>query len=156
MLFRSDQRFVDLVHVSGTLHDVGKIGVPDDILKKDGKLTDEEFDHINRHPVLGAKTVGQIPQLKDALPGVVSHHERWDGRGYPDKLKGEEIPLVARILAIADTFDAMTSDRPYRKGMLADVAVAEICRQSGSQFDPDLIGGFLQSIGRFEERDLAT
>lgn len=143
-----DKGFVDLVYVSGTLHDVGKIGVPDHVLKKEGRLTDEELAAIRKHPELGEKIVAQIPQLKDALPGVRWHHERWDGKGYPDGLAGEDIPLLARILAIADTYDAMTSDRPYRKGMPEQVAVDEIVRNAGAQFDPSLIEGFLNSVGR--------
>jgi len=143
-----DKGFIDLVYLTGTLHDVGKIGIPDHILKKDAKLTDEEFAIVKRHPDLGAKIVSQIPQLKDALPGVRWHHERWDGRGYPDGLAGENIPLLARILALADTFDAMTSDRPYRKGMPESVAIDEIVRNAGVQFDPGLIDAFLSSVGK--------
>ncbi len=137
-----DAGFVELVHVSGTLHDVGKIGVPDSVLKKTDKLTDEEFEEIKKHPALGEKIVGQLPMLKDALPGVRHHHERWDGKGYPDQLAGEDIPLLARILAVADTYDAMTSDRPYRKGMPVAVARRIMLENSGTQFDPALLPVF--------------
>lgn len=134
-----DDGFVELVYTTGTLHDVGKIGVPDSILKKAEKLTDEEFEEIKKHPALGEKIVGQLPTLNDVLPGVRHHHERWDGKGYPDGLSGEEIPLLARILAVADTYDAMTSDRPYRKGMPVETAVRLLREGSGSQFDPNLV-----------------
>lgn len=139
-----DSGFVELVYMTGTLHDVGKIGVPDVALKKPSHLTDEEFEMIKQHPVLGEKIVGQIPQLRDTLPGIRNHHERWDGRGYPDKMAGEEIPLIARILAVADTYDAMTSDRPYRKGLPVEVALAEIEKGAGTQFDPELARLFVR------------
>lgn len=145
-----DPGFIDLVYVTGTLHDVGKIGVPDVALKKEGKLTDEEFDMIKLHPGLGEKIVGQIPQLHDTLQGIRSHHERWDGRGYPDSLEGESIPLIARILAVADTFDAMTSDRPYRKGMDIRIAEEEIRKCAGRQFDPEIAVVFADFLSRFE------
>ena len=139
-----DSGFVDLVFITGTLHDVGKIGTPDSILKKQGKLTDDEFLEIAKHPVLGEKIVSQIPQLRDSLPGIRHHHERWDGRGYPDKLSQDSIPLIARVLAVADTYDAMTSDRPYRKGLSHDIAFKEIERGAGTQFDPYLVEVFLR------------
>ena len=138
-----DEGYVNLVHTSGTLHDVGKIGVPDVVLKKTERLSDEEFAMIKRHPELGEKIVAQIPQLRDTLPGIRHHHERWDGTGYPDGLAGAEIPLVARILAVADSYDAMTSDRSYRKGMAHEVAVEQIIKGAGKQFDPDLVFKFV-------------
>lgn len=143
---------LELVYVTGTLHDVGKIGVPDHVLKKQDKLTDEEFEEIKKHPALGEKIVSQLPVLKDTLPGIRSHHERWDGRGYPDGLAGQEISLLARILAIADTFDAMTSDRPYRKGLPVSVAVEVITKGAGSQFDPSLMDAFLAWVAPFEQK----
>ncbi len=141
-----DSGFVDLVFVTGTLHDVGKIGVPDAALKKPGKLTDEEFEMIKLHPALGEKIVSQIPELADTIPGIRGHHERYDGRGYPDGLAGEEIPLTARILAVADTYDAMTSDRPYRKGLDRAIAFDAILQGSGSQFDPELAAQFVDMM----------
>ncbi len=133
---------IDLVYTTGTLHDVGKIGVPDAILKKPAALDAEERAVMQTHPVLGEVIVRKAPQLAATLPGVRHHHERWDGRGYPDGLKAEAIPLIARLLAVADTFDAMTSDRPYRKGMALEIALAEIVKGAGSQFDPELAPAF--------------
>ena len=130
--------------MTGTLHDVGKIGVPDEILKKTGKLTDAEFAMVKLHPELGERIVSQIPQLKETLTGIRNHHERWDGRGYPDGLAGEQIPILARILAVADTFDAMTSDRPYRPGMPIGRALDEIERGAGTQFDPEYAIRFVE------------
>jgi diguanylate cyclase (GGDEF)-like protein len=138
-----DSGFVDLVFVTGTLHDVGKIGVPDAALKKPGKLTDEEFEMIKIHPALGEKIVSQIPELADTIPGIRSHHERYDGRGYPDRLAGEQIPLIGRILAVADTYDAMTSDRPYRKGLDPSIAFEAIINGKGTQFDPEFAEQFV-------------
>lgn len=132
------QAEVELIYTTGTLHDVGKIGVPDAILKKPGRLDDDERAIMETHPALGELIVRKAPQLAATLPGVRHHHERWDGKGYPDGLAGEMIPLIARLLAIADTFDAMTSDRPYRKGLGWDVALEEIARGAGTQFDPAL------------------
>ena len=127
---------IDLIFTTGTLHDVGKIGVPDAVLKKPGRLDDEERAIMETHPVLGEVIVKKAPQLAATLPGVRSHHERWDGKGYPDRLAGDDIPLLARILALADTFDAMTSDRPYRKGLTFETALEEVEKCSGTQFDP--------------------
>ncbi|MBV6458522.1 MAG: hypothetical protein HONBIEJF_01652 [Fimbriimonadaceae bacterium] len=139
-----DAGFVELVYMCGTLHDVGKIGVPDSVLKKQAKLTDEEFDFIKKHPEAGERIVAQIPTLRDALPGIRSHHERWDGKGYPDGLEAENIPLLGRILAVADTYDAMTSDRPYRKGLPISVALDEIRKSAGTQLDPELALKFVE------------
>jgi diguanylate cyclase (GGDEF)-like protein len=139
-----DQGFLDLIYLTGTLHDVGKIGVPDRALKKAGKLDDEEFEMIKLHPGLGEKIVSQIPELVDTLPGIRHHHERFDGRGYPDRLVGAEISDMARILAIADTFDAMTSNRPYRNGLPEHVALEEIEKNAGTQFDPEFAIRFVE------------
>jgi HD-GYP domain-containing protein (c-di-GMP phosphodiesterase class II) len=134
---------VEDVRIAGTLHDVGKIGVPDAILAKQGRLTDVERDIMETHPVLGEVIVRKAPQLGAMLAGVRSHHERWDGRGYPDRLQGEQIPLMARIIAIADTYDAITSVRPYREPLSEQEALEEIARHSGRQFDPVLVQHFL-------------
>jgi ribonuclease P protein subunit RPR2 len=125
------------------LHDIGKVGVPEHVLRKPGPLTDAEWDVMREHPAIGAQIVEPIGFLSGAVDIVRSHHERWDGRGYPRGLRGEEIPLAARIFSIADSFDAMTSDRPYRAAMPLDQALAEIEDGAGSQFDPEVAQAFL-------------
>ncbi len=132
------------VYLCGLLHDIGKIGVPEFVLRKPGRLTEEEFAKIKRHPVVGATILDGIHELGDVVPGVVHHHERYDGRGYPHGLKGPEIPFYARVLTVADTFDAMTSARPYRKALSVQVAVDELHRHAGAQFDPAIVEAFLQ------------
>ncbi len=134
---------VDLIRIGTPLHDIGKIGIDDAILRKPDKLTPEEFKKMQEHTVMGAKIVETVPDLRPIIPIVRSHHERWDGRGYPDGLGGEAIHPLARVVALADAFDAMTSDRPYRKGMPAAVAFAEIERMAGKQFDPVFAAAFL-------------
>ena len=125
------------------LHDIGKIGVPDHILRKPGALTDAEWTTMKTHPDLGAKIIAAIPFLEEVAVIIRAHHERWDGNGYPEGLAGESIPLGARIFAVADSFDAMTSDRPYRRGRALEESFAEIERCSGSQFDPAVVRAFL-------------
>jgi putative nucleotidyltransferase with HDIG domain len=134
---------VELIRIGTPLHDVGKIGIDDAILRKPDKLTAEEFDVMKTHTTKGAEIIATIPDLADVLPIVRSHHERWDGRGYPDRLAGQAISPLARVVSLADAFDAMTSDRPYRKGMAASVAFAEIEKQAGMQFDPVFAAAFL-------------
>jgi HD-GYP domain-containing protein (c-di-GMP phosphodiesterase class II) len=136
---------VERVYMSGLLHDVGKIGVPEAVLQKTGKLTPEEFEEIKKHPAIGAKILADVRQLEDVIPGVLYHHERYDGRGYPAGLAGRDIPLMGRLICLADCFDAMTSSRTYRKAMPVEVALTEIRRCSGTQFDPELADAFLQS-----------
>jgi HD-GYP domain-containing protein (c-di-GMP phosphodiesterase class II) len=125
------------------LHDIGKIGIDDAILRKPGGLTPREFEIMKTHTTKGAAIIGTIPDLAPIVPIVRSHHERWDGRGYPDGLAGENISRLARIVAVADTFDAMTSDRPYRTGMAMEIALAELKKHSGSQFDPECVDAFV-------------
>jgi len=137
-----DEEAINRVEVAGMLHDVGKIGMPDSILNKPSRLTDDEMAIIKTHPELSAQIINST-SLKDVVPAVRSHHERWDGNGYPNGLKGKQIPLEARILAIADTYDAMITDRPYRKGLPVDDAITEIKRSAGTQLDPELVGHFL-------------
>jgi putative nucleotidyltransferase with HDIG domain len=135
---------VELIRIGTPLHDLGKIGIADAILRKLGRLTPEEFRVMMTHTTRGAEIVERIPDLAEVVLIVRSHHERWDGGGYPDSLKGEEIPYLARVVAVADTFDAMTYDTPYRRGQVAEVAFAEIERQRGKQFDPAIVTAFLQ------------
>ncbi|MCH1624269.1 HD-GYP domain-containing protein [Ferdinandcohnia quinoae] len=121
------------------LHDIGKVNIPDHILMKPSKLTNEEFDVIKTHPVVGAEAVKNVEGLKDNICVIRSHHERWDGKGYPDQLAGENIPLQARIAAIADAFDAMTSSRSYRNALPIEEAYSRIIEGQGTQFDPELV-----------------
>ena len=126
------------------LHDIGKIGIPDGILLKPGPLEPAERTEMQRHPALGSGIIARIPYLRGtALQIVAAHHERWDGLGYPNGLRGEQIPLAARIFALADTYDAMTNDRPYRRALTTADALAEIERCSGTQFDPAIVATFL-------------
>lgn len=127
------------IQLSGQLHDVGKIGVSDLLLKKPGALTVEEFAAIQQHPEIGEHMLSSVPFLKDILPAVRHHHERWDGRGYPDGLRAQQIPMEATILCVADAFDAMTSDRPYRAALSADEALTRVRDGSGTQFSPDVV-----------------
>jgi len=134
----------DILQLAGLLHDVGKIGVPEWVLNKPGELTDDEFALVMRHPVHGAEIISNIqsPHVPEVAASVLHHHERWDGSGYPGGLKGEESPRVARILALADAFDAMTSDRPYRKGYEMEQAARVVRDCSGTQFDPAVVEVF--------------
>ena len=131
------------VYLSGLLHDVGKIGVPEAVLTKPGKLTAEEFDAIKKHPEIGAQILGNIKLLQDIIPGVLYHHERWDGRGYPHQVAGEEIPLMGRIICVADSFDAMSSTRTYRAALTIETVLEEIKNCAGTQFDPALAKVFV-------------
>ncbi|MBB6051922.1 HD-GYP domain-containing protein (c-di-GMP phosphodiesterase class II) [Armatimonas rosea] len=137
------QEQVERIHTIGTLHDVGKIGIPDSVLLKPGPLDPDERKVMESHAVRSEELIRNVPSLVATLPGIRHHHERWDGKGYPDGLAGEEIPLDARVLALADTFDALTSDRPYRKGWDFARALAEIERCAGTQFDPALVPYFI-------------
>jgi HD-GYP domain-containing protein (c-di-GMP phosphodiesterase class II) len=134
------------IYVAGLLHDIGKIGVPDQILRKEGRLTPEEFDEIKKHPAIGYDILRGLGKLAYVLPGVLHHHERIDGQGYPHGLAGESIPLEARILAVADSWDAMTSARPYRQAMPFAKAESILNEGRGSQWDPAIIHSFLSII----------
>lgn len=134
------------IYLSGILHDIGKIGIPDSVLLKPGKLTDEEFDVIKQHPTIGHRIVKRLGQLEFTLPGVLHHHERWDGNGYPHGLRGNSIPLMARIMAVADAFDAMTSCRPYRKAMPTEKACSILYGGAGEQWDAEIVECFKKWI----------
>ena len=136
----------DLLERAGLLHDIGKIGVPEKVLLKPSGLTDSEFEVVKEHSGVGADIVEAIPFLQEICPAVRHHHEHWDGSGYPDGLKGEEIPRLARVLAVADAFDAMTSHRPYRKAMPIRAARAELLKHRGVQFDPQAVDAMLEAL----------
>ena len=138
-----DSATVERIHLSGLLHDVGKIGIPEAVLCKPGKLTNEEYDVIKTHPEIGGTILQDIRQMADLIPGVLHHHERWDGRGYPFGLEGRKISLFGRILCLADSFDAMSSTRTYRAAMPLDEVLEEVRRCSGSQFDPEWVEPFM-------------
>ena len=139
-----DEKEIRILGREGLLHDIGKIGIPDAVLNKPGRLTDEEFTIIKSHTVVGDKILGHSGSLTDAAQVAHHHHERYDGRGYPDHLRGEEIPLHARLVAIADAYDAMRSDRIYRTGLAPDVIRSEMIKGRGTQFDPELLDDFLE------------
>ena len=126
------------------LHDIGKLGVPDAVLLKPGRLTADEWAMMKRHPEIGAEILANVPFLDEALRVVRHHHERWDGGGYPNGLRGEEIPLWARIFAVVDTVDAMTSERPYQRARPLDDALAEVLANAGKQFDPVCARAFVE------------
>jgi HD-GYP domain-containing protein (c-di-GMP phosphodiesterase class II) len=128
------------------VHDLGKIGISNSILLKDGKLTPEEMAVMQTHPRIGVEVLQKYHNFRNALPVVLHHHERYDGKGYPDGLAGEAIPLSAHIVAHADAFDAMTSDRPYRKGMRPEVALQRVIEATGTQFNPTIAGVFVAMI----------
>ena len=137
---------LEILKLSAILHDVGKIGVEDRILRKPGNLDDEEAKIMKMHPLLGAEIMRHIRQLKDLIPGMLHHHERPDGKGYPEGLKGMDIPIVARIISAADTYDAMTTNRPYRKGLSRQTAIDEIKKEAGTQFDKEVAEAFVKAF----------
>ena len=151
---------LNTIYLSGLLHDIGKIGIDDNVLRKPGPLTPEELEHIKTHPELGCRILDGVKQLDQVLPVVRHHHEAWNGGGYPDGLKGEECPFLARIVAVADSIDAMSSDRPYRKGM-PDEKLDSILRDgAGKQWDAQVIEAAfrvrdeLRRIGQTERKPL--
>ncbi len=134
------------VRIAAILHDVGKLGIRDDILKKPSGLTEEEYAVMRRHPEIGSQIMAPIRMLKDIIPGIRNHHETWDGKGYPDGLKADEIPLVARIIGVADTFDAMTTNRPYQRAMALRDVVARMGQMAGTRFDPKVIESLMAAV----------
>ncbi|MHB8842049.1 MAG: HD-GYP domain-containing protein [Candidatus Aquicultor sp.] len=147
---------IERAYIGGLLHDIGKIGIPGAILKKPASLTDEEFATIKEHPYKGLEITQPIDALINVSDIVIYHHERFDGRGYPLGLGGENIPLLARIAALADAFDAMTSDRPYRRGMPVEKALADIEQNKGTQFDPTLAAHFITMVQNKQQREYAV
>ena len=136
---------IERIQIAALLHDVGKIGIKDEILQKPSMLTDEEFEIMKQHPELGGDIISQIPQLKDVIPGIRYHHESLDGSGYPRGLKGEQIPLSARIIGVADAFDAMTTERPYQKPFSAEAALEIIKKKAGTKFDARVVDAFIRA-----------
>lgn len=137
---------LELLRMIANLHDIGKVGIDQDILNKPGKLTDEEFAIIKRHPEIGYRLLSDVPEYREIAYDILSHHERFDGKGYPNGLVGTNIPLRARIVSVADAYDAMTSDRPYRKALSKEVAIEELKKNSGTQFDPEIVDCFLEVL----------
>jgi putative nucleotidyltransferase with HDIG domain len=141
-------REVELIRLAARVHDLGKIAVPDEVLHKQGRLTDAEFALMKKHPETGAEILAKFPQYKRGRELVLAHHERMDGRGYPRGLSGSAIPLGARIIAVADAWDAMTSDRPYRTALDPDVALGELLRGRGTQWDTEVVDAFALTLPR--------
>jgi putative two-component system response regulator len=144
-----DEKQQEMIFMMGLLHDVGKIGVPDEVINKPGRLTDQEFALIKKHPDIGGKILGNIKEMPELAAGAKWHHERYDGRGYPEGLSGEAIPEEARIIAVADAYDAMTSNRSYRGALPQDIVREEIGKGKGSQFDPIFADILLDMIDEF-------
>ncbi len=143
---------IELLKIGGLFHDIGKIGIPDNILLKSEKLTDNEYNEIKNHPLIGAHILENSNIFENIIPIVLCHHEKYDGTGYPQKLKGKNIPFLARIVAIADSYDAMTSKRAYRSALPIDIVKLELKKYSGTQFDPKIVAAFLDILeNNFDE-----
>jgi len=141
-----DEKAIETIRISALLHDIGKIGVDDKVLKKPGFLTPEEFEVMKQHTVKGANIMKSIEQMREMIPGMKYHHEQWDGNGYPDRLKGETIPLIARIISVADTFDAMTTNRPYQKAMNLEFTLQKIKDNARIKYDPQVVEALMQAV----------
>jgi HD-GYP domain-containing protein (c-di-GMP phosphodiesterase class II) len=133
------------IYLAGLLHDIGKIGIAQSVLRKPGKLSDEEFRHIKTHTEIGHRILRDLKKLDNILPVILHHHEAWDGGGYPLHLQSEAIPLAARIIAVADSYDAMSSDRPYRPGMPDEKIDEVLCNGAGRQWDPEVVAAFFRA-----------
>jgi len=144
----SSSKFVTMLKIAGQLHDFGKIGVREHILTKQGRLNESEKKAMDEHPVIGAQILGKFKSFADIVPGIRHHHEHYNGNGYPAGLKGEGIPMVGRIIAVADAYDAMTTDRPYRVKLDHREALVELEQHAGTQFDPGVVGAFIRAVGR--------
>jgi len=140
-----EEEQIHRVYLAGLLHDIGKVGIDEAILRKKGRLTHQELNHIRAHPSIGAGILGEIKQMRDIVPGVLCHHERVDGKGYPNGLIGEQIPRIGKIVGLADSFDAMTSKRTYRDALSVEQAIAEIKDGLGTQFDEEIGSVFINS-----------
>lgn len=140
------EKEIQTIRIAALLHDVGKIGIDDKVLKKPGFLTPEEFEVMKQHPVKGANIMKSIEQMREMIPGMKYHHEQWDGNGYPDRLKGEEIPLVARIISVADTFDAMTTNRPYQKAINLEFTLQKIKENAGIKYDIRVVDALIKAV----------
>lgn len=139
-----DDKFFEQLHIAGLLHDIGKIGISENILNKQGPLDEEEWKKMKEHPLVGVTILKPIKELESAILGVKYHHENYDGTGYPEGLRGDQIPIIASIIAVADSFDAMTHDRPYRSGMTKEKAIDELNRVSGKQLNPNVVSAFTE------------
>ena len=137
---------IQTARVAGLLHDIGKIGIQDDILKKKGKLTKEEYEVIKTHVEKSVEMIRFPPHMNYVIPAVLSHHERYDGKGYPNGIKGKEIPILGRILAVCDSFDAMVSRRAYKEKLSVEYAIGELENGKGTQFDPDVAQAFIELV----------
>ncbi|AFM00059.1 MULTISPECIES: HD-GYP domain-containing protein [Desulfitobacterium] len=140
------ERAITELSIAGLFHDLGKIAVCRAILEKPGKLTTEEYTEIKRHSEIGYRILGSVRGMENMAEFVLYHHERWDGKGYPRQLKGGEIPLYSRVIGLADAYDAMTNNRSYRKALSKKAAIQELLRNSGTQFDPELVGEFIKTL----------
>lgn len=147
---------LERINQASMLHDLGKIGIPEQILHKNSALSEEEYNQIKRHPQIGIEILSNIQYFHGVIPFILYHHERWDGKGYPTGLKGEEIPMGARVVAIADVFEALTSDRPYRKAYSSQKAVELICQDSGTKFDPHAVNAFVKVFGENAEVSISS
>jgi HD-GYP domain-containing protein (c-di-GMP phosphodiesterase class II) len=141
-----NSREVEEIKTTGWLHDIGKVAISESILNKTGKLDNEEWTEIKRHPEIGYRILSTVNEMAELADIVLVHHERWDGKGYPQGLKGEEIPLNGRIIAVADAFDAMTRQRTYREVLSDEDAIEEIRKNAGTQFDPDIVEVFIEKV----------
>ena len=142
---------VQLIRAAARVHDLGKIEIDGNVLRKPGHFDDREWELMRRHPIVGAEIIARFPEFARGADYIRYHHERWDGQGYPYGLKGEEIPLGARIIAVADSYDAMATDRPYRKALSTDVIRRELARGAGVQWDPEVVAAFFRVMGWDEE-----
>jgi putative nucleotidyltransferase with HDIG domain len=134
-----EEKIIKKIEHAASIHDIGKIGIDENILKKNGRLTPEEYGEIKKHPIIGVRIVQSVPFLEDAIPVILYHHERYDGKGYPEGMKGNQIPVSARIVAVADAVDSMMSARPYRDALTMDKVLSELRDNAGAQFDPEIV-----------------